>query len=1486
MKDFKNFLKIVKVENGNIKDIDIETLKSYDIEIMYTSIVEKQIFNNKKYLFIKFSNIENLEFQLNNYFLLFNPVYAFTYANKGYLILCKNDGWQRLNKYLVGKIKHLKKFMKWIILTVACGIDEIIKGNNEYKFINFNINNIFINPNVKTDKIFKIPYGSRIINFKPIYEIKYIGSNDILENQSKINDCETVPFYSFLYSFNQFMKLYPNITKKFNKILYELTNKDNFLSFNNNDDMQAYIRNKNYYQTMDQIIRSDYLIKFIVDSNINNEFKIYNKLKNGLIKSDNDLIKSDNNLIKGGNSKNNIINMGGDNIDSDIKQMKDDAEYSNKLNQLEKYQNEQIQNEINNEIMFKLNRTINNIIEYHKEQPFIDSNNKLDNDFINSRINNIIKEHKSDSISEFKKYNSELDNKDINSEINNLLKKHKSDSISEFKKYDNELNNNFINSRINNIIKEHKSDSISEFKKYKNSRGIYSIPKLNESFSKIAERTQTQDKDFKISIFNNFINNVLENHPEIKNNDSKNYLEAINKEINDELLQHKTIEENIKDVDEFLNYLNKEINNELLQHKTIEENIKDSKKIKNTDEFLNYLNKEINDELLQHETLDNQYLTDITDPNDIKKEDSRLNRLINESIDRKIKKHDLNFATKNLSNYYDDSDPYSTPEGKIKDAEKETKLSDSDEFYKTPEDVYFAGDNSKSNQNSDDQNDQYIKYSKSSSYTTPEGDTEYIKDESENYYSDGGSEFDINKDINQNVDNYGKEENKYNASRIKNMSDRQTDTQSAHGGVETEKTQNQNNNYQNNNQNQFKYKKPFNSSYNDLKNRSKFNEHREKREFKSYQNNQNQNNQNFKQRDTSNFTTKDSGQKEYLSSFENNIPDDVKNKIMRSSQPQTKAHEDEKGVFSTFNGVVNNSFGVLTNDLMTAKMNAIGQNSYFIMDLLPEKFNANKFNFGKTSDRLELISILKSAILDKKYSGGGGFQDINSIFSIINTLQIITSYPEFQKGNQQQRIDQSLIQITNDYISFMACYPYTIEHKQMRCAKTSVSLNAKIYALLNYEDVLKNVYNPNINYFQPDREKLKKLLSKDDEDYKKIYDDVYKSKDYNLTRSLAYRELGFYNYVKKNLLDTMICPNFPGLIGYTYIKKDLYNPIALSRNNIEYLWSGLNIDDKKKYNVKLFKGSKDLSLNKDDPLVQNLQSDAIYHVCEKLLNILKTQEEPPKEDEDYEKKMKTYKDVENKKEKIINSINNNFPRFYNAYDKKKQIEELYDKMKEEEEEHGNNTDEYKKMDNEFTKYSFQILYDFSRVYLKSYLTDENNKYLFDTTYIKDQNRYSDKSLVVLTENPGYSFKSWLQPEYKLSGNTRIMINSGYRSFEEWESIIFQILYAFQCMIDNNIYIPNLSIDNLFIKESKVDPMNFNYWIYEINNVKYYVPNYGFTVMFDVFHKDNINNELRYDRETLSNIDLTQTFNSVEFISDQDLKNEKERKYDEYIENLD
>lgn len=1359
MKDFKDFLKIVKVENGNIKDVDIELLKSYNIEIMYTSIIEKQIFDNKKYLFIKFSNIENLEFQLNNYFLLFNPVYAFTYANKGYLILCKNEGWQRLNKYLVGKIKHLKKFMKWIILTVACGIDEIIKGNNEYKFINFNINNIFINPNVKTDKIFKIPYGSRIINFKPVYEIKYIGSNDILEDQNKINDCETVPFYSFLYSFNQFMKLYPNITKKFNEILYELTNKDNFLSFNN-DDMQAYIRNKNYYQTMDQIIKSDYLIKFIIDSNVNNEIKNYKK--------------SDIDLIKGGNSKNNLINMGGDNIDSDIKQMKNDAEYSNKLNQLENYQNEQIQNEINNETIFKLNRTINDILEHHKEQPNINLNDK---------------------------------SKDkINIEV--------------------------INSRINEIIKEHNSDSISKFK---NSRGIYSISELNESFSKIAEETQTRNKDFKLSIFNSFINNVLENHPEIKNNDSINYLEAINKEINDELLQHKTVEN------------------------------------KDATEFLNYLNKEINNELLKHETLDNQYLSDITEPNN--KEDSKLNRLINESIDRKIKKHDFNFTNKNLSNYDDSSDSYSTPEGKIKDVEKEFKSSDSNEFYKTSEDIYFAGNNSKLNQDSENEgnDNQYIKYSKSSSYTTPTGDTEYIKDEStENYYSDGGSEFDINKDINQNVDNYGQEENKYNASRIKNMSDKQTDTQSAHGGLEPEKQQNQNNN-----QNQFKDKKQFNNSNNDMKNKPNFNGYKEKRDFKNYQNNSN-----FKQRETANPTTNNEP-KEYLNSFDDTVPIDVKNKVMRSSQPQVKAHEDERGVFSTFNGVVNNSFGVLTNDLITAKMNAVGQNAYFIMDLLPDKFNANKFNFGKTSDRIELMSILKSAILDKKYSGGG-FQDINSIFSIINTMQIITSYPEFQKGNQQQRINQDLIQITNDYVSFMACYPYTIEHKQMRCAKTSVSLNAKIYALLNYEDILKNVYDPNSNYFHPDREKLKKLLNKDDEDYKKIYDDVYRSKEYNLTRSLAYRELGFYNYVKKNLIDTMICPNFPGLIGYTYIKKDLYNPIALSRNNIDYLWSGLNIDDKKKYNVKLIKNSKDLSLNEDDPFVQNLESDAIYPVCNKLLDILNIQK-PEEGDEEYDKKIKLYENIKDKKEKIIHSINNNFPRFYNAYDKKKQIDELYDKMKNIE---NHESDEYKKLEDRFANYSLQILYNFSRIYLKSYLTDENNKYLFEAIHIEDQNRYSDKSLVVLTENPGYSFKSWLQPEYKLSGNTRIMINSGYRSFEEWESIIFQILYAFQCMIDNNIYIPNLTIDNLFIKESKVDPMNFNYWIYEINNVKYYVPNYGFTVMFDLFHKDNINNELRYDHETLSNIDLTQLFNSDKDISDQKLKEQKEKKYDDYIENLD
>lgn len=1298
MKDFKDFLKLIKVENKKIKELNIETLKSFNVEIIYSSIVEKQIFNNKKYLFIRFQNIENLEFQLNDYFLIFNPVYAFTFFNKGYLVVCKNDGWERLNKFIIGKTKHLKRFINHIVLSTALGINEINKENIDYKFSKYDINSFFINKEIKQDKVFDISYGDKIIKYQPKYTIKYIGNNDILLPSDDINDYETIPFYSFLFSFCQFMKLYPNITKKLNDNLYYLTNNDNFIGFDNYGNLSDYIKTKNYYQTMEQIIKSREMIKFIIDQKVNKELK-------------------ENKKIVGGN---NIINM---------EQIKEDYDNNNDLfHDLQDYQEKNQLKDENKDLSYRLNRIIGDIYMTHR----YNNSENITNSKINDVINDIIKQHDKKN---YKTSRGTYQFKELPEEINNNLT---TKIISTTK-----INQKSLNEIINSVIKNH-----NEF-----------IP---ESMPKKSDLSK---------YLNDKINDELIKHETINYCDASDYLRCLNDKINNELLNHATIgtTENKKDLAKYLNDI---INKEIISHDTVKFN--DSSKL------AGYLNNLINDDLVKHETI-----TEKDKKADYEKRE--LNRIINESIEKKLKKHKA-LDTINLNSY--SSDSYHTPKENFTDIEEEyNKKTSTSDYYKSDEKIkYSAGYDSDHYLSSDDEDKEYA--------------DDYLYNSEENQS--------INQEIERNLNNY-RDEN-YKSSRL-NYSQ---SSDSIRGGLEPQQQPQPQQQRQFNNNN---FKKPFNPQNNNFDRKDNYQEN------------------------------KDLNVKSYVSSVDNTIPDDVKNKVVNSAQPK-QFQINNTGVATSFNGVHSTLLGIPSNQTINMN-NMLGQNAYYILDTIPEKFNSNKFNFGKSSDRMELISILNNAILGKTYDNG--VSDINSLYSIINTFKIITMYPEFQKGNTEQKVNQDLIQFTNDYVSFAACYPYTIEHGQMRCAKTSVSLNVKIYSLLNYEDILKNVYDPTKHYVNEDREKIKNLLNKEDTTYKEIYDDVYRSKEYNLTRSKVFRELGFYNFNKKYLLNNSVCPHFPALIGKKLINNEIFSSTKLIKNDIELKWKGLNSEEKNKYvNVVDDAGERYKAIK--NKIIETLNDD---------------KPEPQKENyngdiKQYEKDKKEYEEAKRIKMRIIKIIASEFPKYYSA--NKEKINKI----------DFNNLDDE---NSENTKKYNEMLYEFARIYLKSFFTDQNNKYIFKNTVIQNQNKYSNKSLVALVENPGYSFNSWVQPEYKILGNTRIMINSGYRTPEEWESIIFQILYTFQCMIDNNIYIPNLSIDNIFIKESKIDPTNYNYWIYEINGVKYYVPNYGFTVMFDVFHCDNYDNDLLYDHETLNNKDL------LDIKDKQNIEKIKEDKYDEYMSNF-
>ena len=117
-------------------------------------------------------------------------------------------------------------------------------------------------------------------------------------------------------------------------------------------------------------------------------------------------------------------------------------------------------------------------------------------------------------------------------------------------------------------------------------------------------------------------------------------------------------------------------------------------------------------------------------------------------------------------------------------------------------------------------------------------------------------------------------------------------------------------------------------------------------------------------------------------------------------------------------------------------------------------------------------------------------------------------------------------------------------------------------------------------------------------------------------------------------------------------------------------------------------------------------------------------------------------------------------------------------------------------------------------------------------------KYSDKTLILLTESPNNNIWTWASNLYTKEKNIQKQIYSGYKQDFIWESIIMQILIVFYIMDKLNFTFNQMSLQkNFFIKDINVYSDVFNYWRYKINNIDYYVPNYGHLLMFDSDYHD-------------------------------------------------
>jgi len=115
----------------------------------------------------------------------------------------------------------------------------------------------------------------------------------------------------------------------------------------------------------------------------------------------------------------------------------------------------------------------------------------------------------------------------------------------------------------------------------------------------------------------------------------------------------------------------------------------------------------------------------------------------------------------------------------------------------------------------------------------------------------------------------------------------------------------------------------------------------------------------------------------------------------------------------------------------------------------------------------------------------------------------------------------------------------------------------------------------------------------------------------------------------------------------------------------------------------------------------------------------------------------------------------------------------------------------------------------------------------------------DDNYIILTEAPNQNIFNWASKTYELStGSINKMIQSGFHTEEEWESILFQLFICFYIMFKESFIFNNFSLDkNVFIKNIQTDTNNTGYWQYKINGIDFNVPNYGYLLTIDSGYND-------------------------------------------------
>jgi hypothetical protein len=501
-------------------------------------------------------------------------------------------------------------------------------------------------------------------------------------------------------------------------------------------------------------------------------------------------------------------------------------------------------------------------------------------------------------------------------------------------------------------------------------------------------------------------------------------------------------------------------------------------------------------------------------------------------------------------------------------------------------------------------------------------------------------------------------------------------------------------------------------------------------------------------------------------------------------------------------------------------------------DMLPGKdFNATMNTLG---ERRVVHDYIRSMFVTQGDGDNVTFssKDNNSLVNYIKFLEINPYHYSYTSNNPYKQLPKGML-------LYRSCYPirYDYSSSSVSCAKNSIGMNVRIYKLSMGE------YNVN---------------KQDNLDYSS-YD--------------VWREVAFYEFIREKIIKPKVCPNFVNMYAY-FVWEDC----TIDFNKLETI-RGQTPDNQPRYKPTKEKTSVTY-INKEPYLKLSAENVKKLTDSQKKSTLQINGETYQKISEDLVKKIYskeyTYMNgipIPNKKGSLDEAnrmANEQYARYIQENKHKTynfsvppfnfNLPSLSSDVVIPPLRGGSKNKNKKKQKGGGAQLSVhgQTLAPSQGQWVGSnrgrssmmYQTMNANKscpYKGDYTsdYEINENAYSGKALVILTEAPTHNMRGWASRTYEVAGRISRMTNTGYYDEKVWYSILFQLMVALYTLQIHNISINGFSIENnVYIKDLGTGGRVTNYWKYIVDGLEYYVPNYGYLVLIDSNYKEPPKSEAR------------------------------------------